>query len=123
MSRLNEACVKANAGFKEFQLGNSTLALKDFILKELCDVYLEAMKPVMYNESSDPQISSRQKSALDTLYTCLDNVFRMLHPFMPFVTEELWQRLPRRSTDLSSIMISSYPSSLPLWSNPAVEVC
>jgi valyl-tRNA synthetase len=122
LSRLNDACGKAILGFKEFQLGNSTLSLKDFILKELCDVYLEAMKPVMYNESSDPDISLRRKAALDTLYTCLDHVFRMLHPFMPFVTEELWQRLPRRPTDLSSIMISPFPSPQPAWSNPAVEV-
>lgn len=51
-----------------------------------------------------------QKSAQQTLYTCLDNGLRLLHPFMPFVTEELWQRLPRRSNDSTpSIMLASYP--------------
>ena len=51
-----------------------------------------------------------KNSARQTLYTCLDNGLRLLHPFMPFVTEELWQRLPRRPNDSTpSIMVSSYP--------------
>jgi len=47
----------------------------------------------------------------NTLYTCLDTSLRMLHPFMPFITEELWQRLPREATeqDIPSIMLASYP--------------
>jgi hypothetical protein len=49
-------------------------------------------------------------SAQQTLYTCLDHGLRLLHPFMPFVTEELWQRLPRRPNDATpSIMVSSFP--------------
>src|SRR5258706_14662521 len=51
-----------------------------------------------------------RKSAQNTLYNCLDLGLRLLHPFMPFVTEELWQRLPRRPNDSTpSIMVSSYP--------------
>ncbi len=54
-----------------------------------------------------------KKSAQQTLYTCLDNGLRLLHPFMPFVTEELWQRLPRRLNDSTpSIMLSSFPVSV-----------
>lgn len=53
-----------------------------------------------------------KRSAQQTLYTCLDFGLRLLHPFMPFVTEELWQRLPRRATDLRSIMLMSYPVSV-----------
>lgn len=64
------------------------------------------MKP-MTDESAP--IETR-KSAQQTLYTCLDYGLRLLHPFMPFVTEELWQRLPRRPNDPTpSIMVSSYP--------------
>ena len=64
------------------------------------------MKP-MTDESAAVET---RKSAQQTLYTCLDYGLRLLHPFMPFVTEELWQRLPRRPNDLTpSIMVSSYP--------------
>lgn len=51
-----------------------------------------------------------KKSAQQTLYMCLDYGLRLLHPFMPFVTEELWQRLPRMPNDSTpSIMLSSFP--------------
>lgn len=64
------------------------------------------MKPL--TDASVPLQTRR--SAQQTLYTCLDHGLRLLHPFMPFVTEELWQRLPRRPTDTTpSIMIASYP--------------
>lgn len=64
------------------------------------------MKPM--TDESAPLAS--QKSAQQTLYTCLDHGLRLLHPFMPFVTEELWQRLPRRPNDATpSIMVSPFP--------------
>jgi valyl-tRNA synthetase len=65
------------------------------------------MKP-MTDESASPET---RLSAQQTLYTCLDHGLRLLHPFMPFVTEELWQRLPRRPNDPTpSIMVSSFPT-------------
>ena len=67
----------------------------------------EAMK-AMTDEAASPVT---RKSSQQTLYTCLDLGLRMLHPFMPFVTEELWQRLPRRPNDpTESIMIASFPT-------------
>jgi hypothetical protein len=66
-------------------------------------------------------------SAQQTLYTCLDHGLRLLHPFMPFVTEELWQRLPRRPEDSTpSIMVSSYPTNvslLPYSSSFLLTIC
>ncbi|SRR6266571_3727921 len=64
------------------------------------------MKPM-----TDPTVSAKTRiSAQQTLYTCLDHGLRLLHPFMPFVTEELWQRLSRRPNDATqSIMVSKYP--------------
>lgn len=62
---------------------------------------------------SDPAADPKTRaSAQQTLYTCLDYGLRLLHPFMPFVTEELWQRLPRRVNDCPSIMIASYPTQV-----------
>lgn len=61
----------------------------------------------MTDDSASP---AARRSAQNTLYTCLDEGLRMLHPFMPFVTEELWQRLPRRPSDPTpSIMVAAFP--------------
>lgn len=58
-----------------------------------------------------------------TLYTCLEQYLRLTHPLMPFVTEELWQRLPQRELldSTPSIMLSSYPTSESSWFNPEKE--
>ena len=64
------------------------------------------MKP-MTDDIAPPDV---RKSAQDQLYLCLDYGLRLLHPFMPYVTEELWQRLHRRPGDLTpSIMVSEFP--------------
>ncbi len=67
----------------------------------------EAMKPMTDESASE----KTRRSSQETLYTCLDHGLRLLHPFMPFVTEELWQSLPRRPNDSTpSIMLSKYPT-------------
>ena len=63
-----------------------------------------------------------EKATRDTLWTCLDAGLRLLHPFMPFVTEELWQRLPRRKCEAApSIMVADYPVHIPARTDDAVE--
>lgn len=105
LSRLHSAVKDADQGWKSFELAQCTTAIYNFWLYELCDVYLEAIKPAMRNKGSP-----EQKSAQHTLYTCLDYGLKLLHPFMPFVTEELYQRIPRRPGDnICSIMVSPYP--------------
>ncbi|KAF5368392.1 hypothetical protein D9758_002352 [Tetrapyrgos nigripes] len=106
LHKLNIAATELNLQLAERNFMMATNAVYNFWLYELCDVYIEAMKP-MTDESAP--IATR-KSAQQTLYTCLDYGLRLLHPFMPFVTEELWQRLPRRPNDSTlSIMLSSFP--------------
>ncbi|PVG02364.1 putative VAS1-valyl-tRNA synthetase [Serendipita vermifera] len=101
--KLNEATTDLNKALTERNFMAATTAAYSFWLYELCDVYIEAAKPLTENPST-------RKSAQDTLYNCLDYGLRLLHPFMPFVTEELWQRLPRRAGDpTESIMMSSFP--------------
>ncbi|KAG6372693.1 tRNA synthetases class I-domain-containing protein [Boletus reticuloceps] len=106
LHKLNYAAGEVNKCLEVRNFMAATTAVHNFWLYELCDVYIEAMKP-MTDSSADPKV---RKSAQQTLHTCLDYGLRLLHPFMPFVTEELWQRLPRRSTDFPSIMISRYPT-------------
>jgi valyl-tRNA synthetase len=110
LHKLNIAATQINTQLQERNFMAATTSAHNFWLYELCDVYIEAMKPL--TDASVPVQTRR--SAQQTLYTCLDHGLRLLHPFMPFVTEELWQRLPRRPTDPTpSIMIASYPINDP----------
>ncbi|THV07564.1 hypothetical protein K435DRAFT_959639 [Dendrothele bispora CBS 962.96] len=110
LHKLNVAATELNNQLTERNFMMATNAVYNFWLYELCDVYIEAMKP-MTDESAP---AATRKSAQQTLYTCLDYGLRLLHPFMPFVTEELWQRLPRRPNDSTpSIMVSSFPVNDP----------
>ncbi|KAL1719893.1 hypothetical protein EV715DRAFT_289754 [Schizophyllum commune] len=110
LHKLNIAAKELNTQMAERNFMMATTAAYNFCLYELCDVYIEAMKPMMDEGAS----AETRRSAQETLYTCLDHGLRLLHPFMPFVTEELWQRLPRRPNDSTpSIMLSKFPESSP----------
>ena len=91
--------------------------LYDFWLKELADYYIEAIKPVMRGDDEEAK-----KAALNTLYICLDSALRMLHPTMPYLTEELFQRLPHRLGEApESICIAPFPETLISFANENVE--
>jgi len=72
-----------------FEIGEAARTLSDFTWTELCDWYIEMVKPRLYGED----LATRRLARL-TLTFVLDGVLRLLHPFMPFITEEIWQRLP-----------------------------
>jgi len=121
LSRLNTAIKDSEAALQAYEFAPLTTAIYAFWLYDLCDNYLELIKPVV-NDESEANHQARQ-AAQATLYTCLDCGLRLLHPVMPFVTEELWQRLPGRGTmgEASSIMISPYPVAKPEWDNVSLE--
>ncbi|KAF8337423.1 tRNA synthetases class I-domain-containing protein [Cantharellus anzutake] len=106
LHKLNIAVSDLNKQLADRSFLAATGTVYNFWLYELCDVFIEAMKPMTDEKAS----LETRRSAQNTLYTCLDFGLRLLHPFMPFVTEELWQRLPRRPGDNTpSIMVSSFP--------------
>jgi len=119
LSRASEAIAVTNQSMEKYNFSSATTAVYSFWLYDLCDNYLEMIKPVFAEGSGD------KAAAQETLYTCLDIGLKLLHPFMPFVTEELYQRLPRRdnTTTSESIMISSYPTEEKTngWKNVEVE--
>ncbi|GAA5850278.1 hypothetical protein JCM8547_001076 [Rhodosporidiobolus lusitaniae] len=107
LHKLNAAAAKVNAGLTDRNFMAATSDAYSFWLYEICDVYIEAIKLVTDPSYADAE---QRRSAQNTLYTVLDNGLRLLHPFMPYVTEELWQRLPRRPTDKTpSIMLAKFP--------------
>lgn len=116
LSRLSYAEKTANDGFKNYDFPSATTAIYNFWLYELCDVYLEYLKPILQGDNKETINTAR-----NTLYTCLENGLILLSPFMPYVTEELFQRLPRRNEDSPpSICVTPYPAKLP-WRDASLE--
>jgi valyl-tRNA synthetase len=114
LNKLNRAIIDTNNYLEQMNFMQATSAVYQFWWDELCDVYLEVLKPVIDGDDKDAK-----RAAQNVLYTCLDQGLKLLHPFMPFVTEELYQRLPRRPNDtIPSIMISSYPAAVSEWDQP-----
>ena len=110
LSALNKAISKTVASLESYEFSDAATAVYSWWKYQLCDVFIEVIKP--YFAGNDPGFASARRSAQDTLWPCLDYGLRLLHPFMPFVTEELWQRLPSKidSARKESIVISEYPS-------------
>ncbi|KAL4930928.1 uncharacterized protein BDV17DRAFT_289352 [Aspergillus undulatus] len=94
-------------------------AIHRYLYDDLFDIYIENSKSII---STGSQVEAR--SAMDTLYTALESGLRMLVPFMPFLTEELWQRLLRRPGDnaeTASITIAKYPEYDPAFEDRGSE--
>ncbi|EUB61231.1 Valyl-tRNA synthetase [Echinococcus granulosus] len=110
LGRLAFAVEESNSGFSNYVFPRATTACYNFWLYEFCDVYLEYSKPLV--KSTQGMDSKRAGTVRHIVYTCLDVGLRLLHPFMPYVTEELFQRLPRRNPtiDPPSICVTPYPN-------------
>ena len=117
LSKLHKAVLETNTNLEQLNFMQATNVVYQFWLYELCDVYLEVCKPII--DGSD---EAAKKSAKDTLYLCIEKGLQLLHPMMPFVTEELYQRLVRRPGDeCKSIMVSRYPEPEESWNNAKAE--
>eukprot|EP00898_Chlorokybus_atmophyticus_P007302 jgi/Chlat1/7573/Chrsp63S07062 len=119
LSRLNNAINTTVKAFEAYEFANVTTSVYAFWQYELCDVYIELMKPLL----TGPDVTAKQH-AQAALWTCLDCGLRLLHPIMPFVTEELWQRLPRTETQRNatpSICVAEYPKHVDAWVDEDAE--
>ena len=118
LSKLSNCATKINEAMQTHNFFEATNAIFAFWLYDFCDVYLELVKPRMRLDASS---NASGIVAREVLYICLDRGLRLLHPMMPFVTEELYQRLPRSATKADSIVIAPYPEGVISWSNQIVE--
>jgi valyl-tRNA synthetase len=101
-SRLHATIATVREGLDAYRFNEAAGAIYQFLWNDLCDWYLEIAKPALYGRDDAPARNRVQH----TLVTVLETTLRLLHPFMPFITEDLWQRLPHAG---ESIMIASYP--------------
>jgi valyl-tRNA synthetase len=112
LARLNSVSKEVQAAFAEYRFNDAASGLYHFIWHEYCDWYLELSKPALLNEDKG---SASRKAAQTVLAHVLETALRLLHPIMPFITEEIWQTLPEgvRSQESGvrreSIMVSAYP--------------
>jgi len=101
LSRLATTAKEVNDALEEYRFNDAAGSIYQFTWHEFCDWYIETSKTEMSDE------------VMATLMYTLERVLRMLHPFMPFLTEEIWQELPIKKRK-SSIMISEFPYGLPV---------
>ena len=106
LHRLNLVVESVNGNLKEYELGEAQRAIYEFIWGEYCDWYIEMAKA---------RLRAGDQAPLRVLAHVLERTLRLLHPFMPFVTEEIWQnlkqRLPEEGDQQESIMVAPYPEA------------
>ena len=116
LSRLAKALDAANTGLEAYRLDDASQALYHFVWDELCDWYLELSKPALA-EGADPAVAAETEQ---TLLHVLETTLRALHPMMPFITEEIWQKIPKEDAlgthprDASkprSLIVARYPNA------------
>lgn len=131
LSRLN-TCVEAmDKSFTSYEFGAGVSAIHSFWLYDLCDNFLEMIKVIFRSgkkEDATPEQRENLAHTATVLFVCIDMGLRLLHPYMPFVTEELYHRLPDQpvrgqSKECGSIMVAPYPhpSATVVWANEEVE--
>jgi valyl-tRNA synthetase len=104
-SRLNTLVAEVENQFRDYRLDLAAQALYEFIWNEYCDWYLEFAKATLQSGDASAQAATRY-----TLLSVLETTLRTLHPIMPFITEEIWQRLrPLLDLDGDSIMLQPFP--------------
>ena len=106
LSKVNKLAKDVTANMDKFELGIAVQKIYDFIWEEFCDWYIEMVKPRLYNDADETK-----PAALWTLKTVLINALKLLHPYMPFITEEIFCNL----CDEESIMISAWPEYKDEW--------
>ncbi len=101
LSRLNTVTSEVTSNLDKFELGIAVQKLYDFIWSEYCDWYIELAKPRLYGEDYNAK-----RTTQDVLLEVLEDLLKLLHPFMPFITEEIWAHLPGNQ---DAIIVSLWP--------------
>jgi valyl-tRNA synthetase len=118
-SRLATTTTAVREAFAQYRFDIAAQAMYEFTWYEFCDWYLELSKPVLQAEGGS---DAARRGARRTMLETLEALLRLLHPLMPFITEEIWQRVaPRAGRSGASIMVQRYPEAERAEVSPAVE--
>ncbi len=112
LHRLNQVSAEISEALDKFRFHEASALIYQFIWHELCDWYIELVKPVLTNPSVPDQ---EREPRIKVLLHVMDFALRLLHPFMPFITEEIWQKIPH---DGDSIMVQEFPCPRKVRENP-----
>lgn len=104
-SRLNRTIQTVNTALANYDIDDAANSLYEFVWSEFCDWYIEMAKPRLRSEGAE------RATAQSNLYAVLRNVVLLLHPIVPFITEEIWHALPHQDCDSESIMMASFPEA------------
>jgi valyl-tRNA synthetase len=113
LSRLNQTIQSVTSELEAYRFDHAANALYQFIWHEYCDWYLELIKPTLQDPANPDAPRIRQ-----TLVETLETTMRLLHPFMPFLTEEIWHTLPHQG---ESIVVQRYPTPQFTWIAPEID--
>ena len=113
-SRLSATIVAVRGHLRRYRFNDAASAIYQFVWHEFCDWYLEIAKLSLYR----PENPAQRLRTQHTLVGVLETTLRLLHPFMPFITEELWQRLPHTG---ASIMVAPFPTRAAMRHAPEAE--
>jgi len=117
LSKFNTHAGEVSENLDKFELGVALAKLYDFIWDVFCDWYIELLKPRFADKGSESNLVAQNVIAY-----VLGETLKLLHPFMPFITEEIWQSLPHTAKDTAeSIMISKYPTKCDAFCLPEDE--
>jgi valyl-tRNA synthetase len=115
LSRLSGVAAEIGPRFETFRFDEACGRLYHFFWGDFCDWYIELSKPSLFGDAPRPRVG-------EVLLTVLDRSLRLLHPVMPFLTEELWQRLPgHEAVHPETICLAPYPQAEPAWNAPEIE--
>ncbi|BCA94855.1 valine--tRNA ligase [Legionella antarctica] len=119
LSRLQRTISKVHHYFETYRFDLLANTLYEFVWHEYCDWYLELSKPVLQDEQA---LSALKRGTRRTLIHVLDRILKLLHPIMPFITEEIWQRTTKFTSENGvSIMLSTYPQVNEEFINDIIE--
>lgn len=107
--RLGEVEKDVNTYLSEYRFSDASNTLYQFVWNDFCDWYLEYTKPILYGNTPGEASSDERKATQKVLAVTLNRIMRLLHPFIPFITEEIYQKLPIKNT---AACIETYPTPL-----------
>ena len=109
LSRLQTTITETTNSIEQYRFDHAAQTLYDFVWNEYCDWYLELSKPVLWD---DPSSNELRQGTLRTLLEVLETILRLMHPLMPFITEEIWQNVAHRlGINGDSIMLAQWPEA------------